>query len=192
MISCFVALLWVTKTRMLQSTSCHPKEGLLINGQNFSDYSSIIMMFSPADFMFFAVTEAKKALALNEVPVGAIVVKDKKVIVAGFNSVLRDQSVTAHAEINAINAASKGINNYRLVNCDLYVTLEPCHMCAKAIVDARIDNIYFSTLEPKTGSIVSVDNFFDKKFLNHRVNYVSGLMQDESSRLLKDFFRSRR
>ena len=142
--------------------------------------------------MQLAVMEAKKALALNEVPVGAIVVKDNKVIGAGFNSVIRDHSVTAHAEINAINSACKMINNYRLVNCDLYVTLEPCHMCAKAIVDARIDNVYFAAFEPKTGSIVSVDNFFDKKFLNHKVNYASGLMQDESSKLLKDFFRTRR
>ena len=150
------------------------------------------MTFSSEDFMSLAVMEAKKALALNEVPVGAIVVKDNKVIGAGFNSVIRDHSVAAHAEINAINAASSITNNYRLANCDLYVTLEPCHMCAKAIVDARIDNVYFAAFEPKTGSIVSVDNFFDKKFLNHRVNYASGLMQDESSSLLKDFFRARR
>ena len=142
--------------------------------------------------MSLAVMEAKKALALNEVPVGAIVVKDNKVIGAGFNSVIKDHTITAHAEINAIHAACQTINNYRLVNCDLYVTLEPCHMCAKAIVDARIDNVYFAAFEPKTGSIVSVDNFFDKKFLNHRVNYASGLMQDESSTLLKDFFRMRR
>ena len=150
------------------------------------------MTLSPDDFMQLAVMEAKKALALNEVPVGAIVVKDNKVIGAGFNSVIRDHSVTAHAEINAINAASIITNNYRLANCDLYVTLEPCHMCAKAIVDARIDRIYFAAFEPKTGSIVSVDHFFDKKFLNHKVNYASGLMQDESSSLLKDFFRARR
>ena len=142
--------------------------------------------------MQLAINEAKKAWVSNEVPVGAIVIKENKVIGAGFNSVIRDHSVTAHAEINAINSACQTINNYRLVNCDLYVTLEPCHMCAKAIVDARINNVYFATLEPKTGSIVSVDNFFDKKFLNHRVNYVSGLMQDESSKLLKDFFRARR
>jgi tRNA(adenine34) deaminase len=150
------------------------------------------MTFFSEDFMSLAVMEAKKALASNEVPVGAIVVKDNKVIGAGFNSVIRDNSITAHAEINAINAACKLIKNYRLVNCDLYVTLEPCHMCAKAIVDARIDNVYFAAFEPKTGSIVSVDNFFDKKFLNHKVNYASGIMQDESSSLLKDFFRVRR
>jgi len=150
------------------------------------------MTLSPDDFMQLAINQAKQAIASNEVPVGAVVVKENKVIGAGFNSVIRDHSVTAHAEINAINAASIITNNYRLVNCDLYVTLEPCHMCAKAIVDARIDCVYFAAFEPKTGSIVSVDNFFDKKFLNHRVNYASGLMQDESSSLLKDFFRARR
>ena len=150
------------------------------------------MTFFPDHFMQLAINQAKQAIASNEVPVGAIVVKDNKVIGAGFNSVIRYHSVAAHAEINAINAACKAIKNYRLVNCDLYVTLEPCHMCAKAIVDARIDNVYFAAFEPKTGSIVSVDNFFDKKFLNHRVNYASGLMQDESSSLLKDFFRARR
>ena len=150
------------------------------------------MSLSPDNFMQLALIEAKKALALNEVPVGAIVIKENKLIGAGFNSVIRDNSVTAHAEINAIHAACQTINNYRLANCDLYVTLEPCHMCAKAIVDARIDNVYFDAFEPKTGSIVSVDNFFNKKFLNHKVNYVSGLMQDESSKLLKDFFRARR
>ena len=150
------------------------------------------MTFFPDHFMQLAINQAKQAIASNEVPVGAIVVKDNKVIGAGFNSVIRDHSVTAHAEINAINAASIITNNYRLANCDLYVTLEPCHMCAKAIVDARIDNVYFAAFEPKTGSIVSVDHFFDKKFLNHRVNYASGLMQDESSKLLKDFFRARR
>ena len=142
--------------------------------------------------MQLAINEAKKARASNEVPVGAIIIKENKVIGAGFNSVIRDHSVTAHAEINAINAASIITKNYRLANCDLYVTLEPCHMCAKAIVDARIDNVYFAAFEPKTGSIVSIDNFFDKRFLNHKVNYASGLMQDESSKLLKDFFRARR
>ena len=149
-------------------------------------------MFSPTDFMSFAITEAKKAYALNEVPVGAIVVQDNKVIGTGFNSVIRDQSVAAHAEINALNAAGETINNYRLVNCDLYVTLEPCHMCAKAIVDARIRNLYFGALEPKTGAIVSIDNFLDAHHLNHRVNYSGGFMAVDSANLLKSFFSSKR
>ena len=122
--------------------------------------------------MKLAINEAKKASSINEVPVGAIVVKENRnywgrVLI----TLLEINSVAAHAEINAINALQSEIKNYRLVNCDIYVTLEPCHMCAKAIVDARIDNVYFAALEPKTGSIVSVDNFFDQKFLNHRVDY---------------------
>ena len=142
--------------------------------------------------MLLAIEEAVKAKSLNEVPVGAVVVRENQVIGRGHNSVIRNNSIAAHAEINAINKASKTLNNYRLLNCDLYITLEPCHMCAKAIVDARIKNVYFAALEPKTGSIISVDNFFDKNFLNHKVNYFSGLMQQESSKLLKDFFLERR
>tara|TARA_B100000768_G_scaffold95730_1_gene89361 strand:- start:4120 stop:4572 length:453 start_codon:yes stop_codon:yes gene_type:complete len=150
------------------------------------------MTLSNKDWMLMAIEEALKAKSLNEVPVGAVVVRENQVIGRGHNSVIRNNSIAAHAEINAINKASKTLNNYRLLNCDLYITLEPCHMCAKAIVDARIKNVYFAALEPKTGSIISVDNFFDKNFLNHKVNYFSGLMQQESSKLLKDFFLERR
>jgi tRNA(adenine34) deaminase len=150
------------------------------------------MLLSDKNFMLLAINEAKKSERLNEVPVGAIVTLDNKVIGRGYNSVISDNSVAAHAEINAMLQASTSISNYRLVNCNLYVTLEPCHMCAKAIVDARIDNVYFGAFEPKTGAIASVDNFLDKKFLNHRVNYIGGLLQDESSTMLKDFFRARR
>mgnify|MGYP000328837378 FL=1 len=150
------------------------------------------MTLSNKVWMVMAIEEALKAKSLNEVPVGAVVVQEDQVVGRGHNSVIRNNSIAAHAEINAINEASKTLNNYRLLNCDLYITLEPCHMCAKAIVDARIKNVYFATLEPKTGSIISVDNFFDKNFLNHKVNYFSGLMQQESSKLLKDFFLERR
>ena len=150
------------------------------------------MILSPDDFMQLAIIEAKKALALNEVPVGAIVVKGNKIIGKGYNSVIRDNSVTAHAEINAINEASKMSNNYRLVNCDLYVTLEPCHMCAKAIVDARIDSLYFGANELKTGAIESVDHFLDKNHLNHKVLFSGGHLQKQSSDLLREFFQSKR
>ena len=150
------------------------------------------MTVSNKHWMLMAIEEAFKAKSLNEVPVGAVVVRESQVIGRGHNSVISNNSIAAHAEINAINEASKTLNNYRLVNCDLYITLEPCHMCAKAIVDARIKNVYFAALEPKTGSIISMDNFFDKSFLNHKVNYSSGLMQQESSKLLKDFFLERR
>jgi tRNA(adenine34) deaminase len=150
------------------------------------------MTFTNNECMQLAFAEAIKAKDLNEVPVGAIVTLENKIIGRGYNSVLRDNSVASHAELNAINEASKTLKNYRLLDCDLYITLEPCHMCAKAIVDARIKNVYFATLEPKTGSVISVDNFFDKSFLNHKVDYFFGLMQEESSKLLKDFFLERR
>ena len=109
------------------------------------------------EFMLLAINEAKRARDCNEVPVGAVVVRDNSVIGTGFNSVIQDHSVTSHAEIHALNSASKAMRNYRLLNCDLYVTLEPCHMCAKAIVDARINFVYFGAFEPKTGAIQSID-----------------------------------
>ena len=143
-------------------------------------------------FMSVAMRLAETAYKENEVPVGAIVVKSGMVIGRGFNQVISTNSVSSHAEIIAINNASKTINNYRLKECDIYVTLEPCHMCAKAIVDARIKNLYFAAPEPKTGSIISVDNFLDKNFLNHRVHYEHGILRQESAELLRSFFASKR
>ena len=143
-------------------------------------------------FMSQAMILAKKAFAYNEVPVGAIIVKDNKIIGSGFNQVIKKNSVSAHAEIIAINNASKFLNNYRLNNCDMYVTLEPCHMCSKAIVDARINCLYFGATEPKTGAIESIDKFLAREDLNHRVDFSGGHLADDSSLLLKNFFQSRR
>ena len=139
-----------------------------------------------------AIELAKECFDEGEVPVGAVIVKNKKIIGEGKNKVIFENDVTSHAEINAIRDASKTIQNYRLNDCSMYVTLEPCHMCAKAAVDARISSVIFATSEPKTGSIVSIDNFFDKKELNHNPKYQFGLLKEESSKLLKDFFRLRR
>ena len=108
------------------------------------------------------------------------------------NTVISDNDVTAHAEINAIREASRMIGNYRLVDCNMFVTLEPCHMCAKAIVDARLDMLVFAAKEPKTGSICSIDNFLENKALNHSVKYKFGLSEDISANLLKDFFKQKR
>ena len=151
-------------------------------------------MFSSNDKLFMerAFELAMECLDDEEVPVGAIIVKDNKIIGEGKNKVIFENDVTSHAEINAIRAASKKIKNYRLNDCSMYVTLEPCHMCAKAAVDARMSSVIFATSEPKTGSIVSIDNFFDKKELNHNPKYQFGLLKEESSKLLKDFFRLRR
>ena len=139
-----------------------------------------------------AIELAKECFDEGEVPVGAVMVRDEKIIGEGKNKVIFENDVTSHAEINAIRDASKTIQNYRLNDCSMYVTLEPCHMCAKAAVDARMSSVIFATSEPKTGSIVSIDNFFDKKELNHNPKYQFGLLKEESSKLLKDFFRLRR
>ena len=142
--------------------------------------------------MFHAIEMAKIAFMEDEVPVGAIVVKDGQVIGKGFNQVIKKNSVSSHAEILAINHASKKLQNYRLKGCEIYVTLEPCHMCAKAIVDARIDTLYFGANEPKTGAIESIDQFLGRDDLNHKVLFSGGHMQKQSSNLLKKFFQSKR
>jgi tRNA(adenine34) deaminase len=151
-------------------------------------------MFSDQDrsFMKMALDEAKLSFNDNEVPVGAIIVKDNAVIGSGHNKVINTINVTSHAEINAIIDASKNTNNYRLNNAKMYVTLEPCHMCAKAIIDARIDEIIFAAPEPKTGSIISIDNIYERIKFNHKTSYKYGLLQNESSNLLKKFFKTKR
>ena len=142
--------------------------------------------------MIEAMNMAKLAFDNDEVPVGAVIVKNGKIIGRGFNQVIARNSVSAHAEINAINEAGKFLKNYRLKECDIFVTLEPCHMCAKAIVDARISALYFGAKEPKTGAIESIDQFFSREDLNHKVFFSGGHMQKQSSNLLKKFFRSKR
>ena len=151
-------------------------------------------MFSSNDssYMSLAILEAEKAFDSNEVPVGAIIVQEDNIIGKGRNRVIANQNVTSHAEIEAIIDASKKVQNYRLNNSTIYISLEPCHMCVKAIIDARIDEIVFAAPEPKTGSIISIDNLLDRITFNHKVSYRHGLMKEESSKLLKDFFKNRR
>ena len=151
-------------------------------------------MFTSDDssFMGLAIQEAEKAFTNNEVPVGAIIVQQNKIIGKGRNRVIENQNVSSHAEIEAIIDASKNVKNYRLNKSTIYISLEPCHMCVKAIVDARIDEIVFAAPEPKTGSIISIDNLLDRITFNHKVSYRYGLMKEESSKLLKDFFKNKR
>ena len=142
--------------------------------------------------MIAAFEQARNAALLNEVPVGCIIALNDRIISVGSNKCISKSSPIRHAEIEAIEAACTTLNNYRLIDTSIYVTLEPCHMCCMAIVNARIANLYFGAKEPKTGAIVSVDNFLDKGFLNHKVNYSGGYMEHESSELLKDFFATKR
>tara|TARA_B110000003_G_scaffold274146_1_gene313378 strand:- start:145 stop:588 length:444 start_codon:yes stop_codon:yes gene_type:complete len=142
--------------------------------------------------MIEAMNMAQVAFENNEVPVGAIVVHNDEIIGRGFNQVIAKNSISSHAEINAINQASQFIQNYRLKGCDIYVTLEPCHMCAKAIVDARMDSLYFGAYEPKTGAIESIDQFLDRDHLNHKVLFSGGHLQEQASDILRKFFQSKR
>ena len=142
--------------------------------------------------MIAALNQAQNAALNDEVPVGCIISLSDEIISVGSNKCISKNSPLRHAEIEAIDSACDVLGNYRLPDTSIYVTLEPCHMCCMAIVNARIKNLYFGAKEPKTGAVVSVDNFLDKDFLNHRVNYSGGYMERESSELLKDFFKTKR
>ena len=139
-----------------------------------------------------ALKEAEKAAVMGEVPIGAVVVKDGIIIGRGHNKTETAKDPTAHAEMEAIRAASAALGGWRLLGCDMYVTAEPCSMCAGAIVWSRIENLYIGTMDPKAGACGSVFNIVQEDKLNHQVNVTIGILQEECSRLLKDFFRSLR
>jgi tRNA(adenine34) deaminase len=139
-------------------------------------------------FMFAALQEAEKALEENEVPVGAVVVKDNRIIGRGYNQVERLKDATAHAEMIAITAAANHIGNWRLSECSIYVTLEPCIMCTGALLASRIKELYFSIFDPKFGACGSVYNLAEDGKTNHKINVYSGIHSEESKKLLQDFF----
>lgn len=138
-----------------------------------------------------ALKEAKKAYAIEEIPVGCVIVKDNKIIARGYNKRESMQDVTLHAEIIAIKKACKKLGSWRLEDCDLYVTLEPCPMCSGAIIQSRIKNLYFGAYDPKTGASGSVLDLFSYSF-NHKVNVFKEIMIDECSKIIKDFFKELR
>jgi tRNA(adenine34) deaminase len=139
-------------------------------------------------FMFASLQEAEKALAENEVPVGAVVVKDNKIIGRGYNQVERLKDATAHAEMIALTAAANHIGNWRLTECSIYVTLEPCVMCTGALLSSRIKELYFSIFDPKFGACGSVYNLAEDGKTNHKINVYSGIYTEESKNLLQEFF----
>lgn len=143
-------------------------------------------------FMLEALKEAKKAYKKNEVPVGAVVVYKNKIISKAHNLNITLKDPTAHAEILALKKASKKLKNHRLTDCDLYVTLEPCPMCAGAIVYARIKRLFYATDDPKSGSCKSVLNIVNNNKLNHQVETHVGLCKYKAQKLLKDFFENLR
>ena len=152
------------------------------------------MIFSEDNykFMFAALQEAEKALEANEVPVGAVVVYENKIIGKGYNQIERLKDPTAHAEMIAITAAANHRESWRLENCDIYVTLEPCIMCTGALLAARINNIYFSTFDTKFVACGSLYNLAEEGKYNHKIKTFSGIYSEESEKLLKDFFLKKR
>lgn len=144
------------------------------------------------DFMRLAMAMAVEAASLGEVPVGAIVVKDGQVIGQGRNAPISLNDPTAHAEIQAMREASRFVGNYRLVDCTLYVTLEPCAMCSGAIQHARVARLVYGASDPKTGCCGSVVNLMAEQKLNHHCTVSGGILAIECGALLSDFFRQRR
>lgn len=143
-------------------------------------------------WMQSALKLAERAEALGEVPVGAVVVLDGEIIGEGWNQPISGCDPTAHAEVMALRAAAKQQNNYRLPNADLYVTLEPCTMCAGAIVHSRVARVVFAAPEPKAGAVISNGNIFDRPEMNHQVDYRAGVCEASAVEMIQSFFRRRR
>ncbi len=143
-------------------------------------------------YMKQAIREARKAYALGEVPIGCVIVNEGKIIGRGYNRRNTDKSTLSHAEITAIKKASKKMGDWRLEGCTLYVTLEPCQMCAGAIVQARIDEVVMGSMNPKAGCGGSVLNLLEMPEFNHQVKVTRGIMEEECSQMLTNFFKELR
>jgi tRNA(adenine34) deaminase len=153
-----------------------------------------MMIDLPSDeaFMREALRQAKKALQADEVPVGAVVAREGRIIARAYNQVELLKDATAHAEMLALTAAEAAAGDWRLTDCDLYVTKEPCPMCAGALVNTRIRRVIFGCADPSAGAAGSVINLLQLPTLNHRCEITAGVLQDECATLLRDFFRKRR
>lgn len=143
-------------------------------------------------YMRQAIDQAHNAWALGEVPVGAVLVKDGVVIATGFNQPIGTHDPTAHAEIMALRAGAELLGNYRLPGCELYVSLEPCAMCAGAMMHARLSRVVYGAPDPKTGACGSVIDLFAQEKLNHHTEVVGGVLAEDAAAVLKDFFATRR
>ena len=149
-------------------------------------------MIDDREAMQAALAEARLAAEADEVPIGAVLVHNGEIIARGHNRVLRDLDLTAHAEIVAMRAAAQALGNYRLLGCTLYVTLEPCAMCAGAMIHARLDRLVFAAADPKAGAAGSVLTVLNHPQLNHQMLAEQGMLAEESADLLRTFFRQRR
>jgi len=147
---------------------------------------------TPATFMDAALAQARAAQAAGEVPIGCVVVRDGEVIAQAGNRTIRDRDPTAHAEVLAIRAAARALDNERLDACDLYVTLEPCAMCAGAISFARIRRLYYGAADPKGGAVESGVRFFESPTCHHVADVYGGINEREAATMLREFFSARR
>lgn len=152
----------------------------------------ICMNNNDEKFMREAYKEALKALEIDEVPIGCVIVKDNKIISRGHNTREKDNQTISHAEINAIKKASKKLNSWRLVDCELYVTLEPCPMCAGAIYQSRFKRIIFGAVDLKQGALGGAFNLFNVKSLNHHPLVTNEILKDECSSLISNYFKKKR
>ncbi len=143
-------------------------------------------------YMREALKEAEKANKNNEVPIGCVIVKDGKIIGRGYNRRMKDKNTLSHAELNAIKKASKKLKDWRLDDCEMYVTTEPCQMCSGAIVQARIKKVYIGCMNPKAGCAGSIMNLLQMDEFNHKVEIESGVLESECSEILKNFFKKLR
>jgi tRNA(adenine34) deaminase len=150
------------------------------------------MLTEQEKFMKEAIRQAKKARALEEVPIGCVIVYEGKIIARGYNRRNTDKNTLSHAELNAIRKASKKLGDWRLEGCTMYVTLEPCQMCAGALVQSRIDEVVIGSMNPKAGCAGSVLNLLEVEDFNHQVKTTRGVLQEECSTMLSDFFRELR
>ncbi len=139
-----------------------------------------------------ALKEAKKCLLIDEVPVGAIIVRDNKIIARAHNTREKNKDVTCHAEINALRKANKKDKSWRSINATMYVTVEPCSMCAGALVWSRIDRIVFGASDKKAGACGSVLNITNNERLNHQIEVTPGVLEDECAKIIKDYFKAKR
>lgn len=150
------------------------------------------MLATDVEFMREALNEARTAAERGEVPIGAVVVHERRIIARGYNRTITENDPTAHAEMIALRAAAQAIGNYRLIGADVYVTVEPCAMCAGALIQARVARLIYGCDEPKGGAVRTCFQVLGHPALNHRVAVTPGVLTEESARLIQEFFQSRR
>lgn len=166
---------------------------LIINQKHVSQKGLAMQPLTREEkFMKEAVRQAKKALAIGEVPIGCVIVCNDKIIGRGYNRRITDKNTLSHAELNAIRKASKTLGDWRLDDCEMYITLEPCQMCSGAIVQSRIRKVYIGTMNPKAGCAGSILNLLQIPEFNHQVEIEANILHDECSTMLTSFFKELR